>query len=125
MPDEYWLLQASGNCCKGHFPEELHIAVVELINLKRCTKSSSKLRFYEETMSCRLDTAPEPLSPDATYFVHLPVAEPRLDLASWSLALNVVGAQEGSLHKTPDDSVCKEVWTPRPLTHSVIASTPS
>ena len=35
--------------------------------LKRCTKSSSKLRFYEETMSCRLDTAPEPLSPGATY----------------------------------------------------------
>ena len=56
---------------------------------------------------------------------HLPAAYPRIDLASWSLALNVVGAQEGSLHKTPDDIVCKAVWTPRPLTHRVIASTPS
>jgi hypothetical protein len=34
--------------------------------LKRCTKSSSNLRFYEETMCCRLGSAPEPLSPGAT-----------------------------------------------------------
>src|SRR5207302_277116 len=35
--------------------------------LKRCTKSSSNLRFYEETMCCRLDSAPEPISPGATH----------------------------------------------------------
>jgi signal transduction histidine kinase len=35
--------------------------------LKRRTKSSSTLRFYEETMCCRLDLAPEPLSPGATH----------------------------------------------------------
>src|SRR5262249_14932734 len=38
-----------------------------VLYLKRCTKSSSNLRFYEETMCCRLDAAPEPLSPGATY----------------------------------------------------------
>src|SRR5215468_1512519 len=35
--------------------------------LKRCTKSSSNLRFYEETMCCKLDSAPEPISPGATH----------------------------------------------------------
>src|SRR5262245_21859510 len=37
------------------------------IKLKRCTKSSSNLRFYEETMCCKLDSAPEPISPGATH----------------------------------------------------------
>src|SRR3989442_460625 len=35
--------------------------------LKRCTKSSSNLGFYEETMCCRPDAAPEPIPPGATH----------------------------------------------------------
>src|SRR5262245_30327337 len=58
-----------------------------------------------------------------TRLVHLPVAGPCLDLASWIPSPNVCGSQGGSLRKTPDDIVCKEVWTPRPLTRRVIAST--
>src|SRR5262252_6896068 len=36
-------------------------------SLKRCTKSPPNLRFYEETMCCRLDSVPEPISPGATH----------------------------------------------------------
>src|SRR5262249_32271081 len=42
-------------------------AACEAALLKRCTKSSSNLRFYEETMCCKLDSAPEPISPGATH----------------------------------------------------------
>src|SRR5215471_6446322 len=42
-------------------------ALVQEFLLKRCTKSSSNLRFYEETMCCKLDSAPEPISPGATH----------------------------------------------------------
>jgi len=62
--------------------------------------------------------------PLAPRLIHLPVAGPRLDLVSWLPSPNVCGSQRGSLHKTTDDIVCKEVWTPRPLTRRVIASTP-
>jgi predicted Zn-dependent protease len=60
----------------------------------------------------------------APHPVHLPVAGPHLALASWIPSPNVCDSQGGSLRKTPDDIVCKEVWTPRPLTRRVIASTP-
>jgi hypothetical protein len=45
---------------------EIHYSpMLQFLLLKRCTKSSSNLRLYEETMCCRLDSAPEPLSPGA------------------------------------------------------------
>ena len=39
----------------------------KILRLKRCTKSPPNLRFYEETMCCRLDSVPEPISPGATH----------------------------------------------------------
>ncbi len=59
----------------------------------------------------------------APRLVHLPVAGPRLDRVSWIPSPNVCGSQGGSLRKTTDDILCKEVWTPRLLTRRVIAST--
>src|SRR6058998_2138675 len=35
--------------------------------LKRCTRSLSKPRSYEETMRCRFDPAPEPMPAEATH----------------------------------------------------------
>src|SRR2546422_10695105 len=35
--------------------------------LKRCTRSLSKPRSYEETMRCRFDPAPEPMPVEATH----------------------------------------------------------
>src|SRR5207248_1239511 len=35
--------------------------------LKRCTRSLSKPRSYEETMCCRFDPAPRPMPAEATY----------------------------------------------------------
>src|SRR5438552_8993808 len=41
-------------------------AAALFIQLKRCTRSLSKPRSYEETMRCRFDSAPEPLPAEAT-----------------------------------------------------------
>src|SRR3954453_14486445 len=46
---------------------DLHANTSVVVLLKRCTKSSSNPRFYEETMCCRLDAAPEPISLGATH----------------------------------------------------------
>src|SRR5262245_32604793 len=37
-----------------------------MFHLKRCTRSSSKPRSYEETMRCRFDPALEPMPAEAT-----------------------------------------------------------
>ena len=40
---------------------------LRLLSLKRCTRSLSKPRSYEETMRCRFDPAPEPMPAEATH----------------------------------------------------------
>src|SRR5262249_35269697 len=45
----------------------LDVAVMRRTILKRCTRSLSKPRSYEETMRCRFDPALEPMPAEATH----------------------------------------------------------
>jgi hypothetical protein len=62
---------------------------VEVLILKRRTKSSSKLLSYEETRYCRLNATPEPIFSGVTNRSSL-CCIATLDLASWLPSPNVL-----------------------------------